>query len=417
MDFGKIFDRIKAILSTPQTKWPVIAAEPATIGGLYRGYILIVAALPVIARFIKESVFGYGALGMHFRAPIGYGLVTLVLYYLLILGVAYVVALVVNALAPTFGGQKDPVQALKVVAYSWTAGWVAGIAVLIPWLGWLVAIAGAIYGIYLLYLGLPHTMRCPPDRAGGYTAVVVIIAFVFSLIVGGIITSIATHAGYAGHRLGSVELDDGHGGRVTVDPNSALGKLQAMGEQAEKASKDLDAAQKSGDATAQQAAMAKMMGPDGNVQSLPANVIEAFLPDTLEGMKRANLSAERTGAMGVQVTSGRAIYTDGNGHDIQLEVTDTGTMRGMMALAGTFSAESEQQTEHGYQKTYTSNDRMVHEAWDTASKNGEYGVVVGKRFAVKASGTADSIDQLRQMVAAVDLDKLESMKNEGVGSR
>ncbi|MBV8158402.1 MAG: YIP1 family protein [Dyella sp.] len=416
MDFGKIFSRIKAILTSPQTEWPVIAAEPATTAGLFRSYIAIVAALPVIAHFIKGSLIGYGALGVHMHTPVGMGLVGLVLHYLLMLVVTYLMALIVNALAPSFGGQKDPVQALKVVAYSWTASWVAGIAVIIPWLGWLVALAGVIYGIYLLYLGLPHTMRCPVEKSAGYTAVTVLIAIVLSWIVALILGSVIGVAALSGASMHHVQLDDGQGNKVSIDANSALGRLAAVGQRAEQASKDLEAAQKSGDTAGQQAAMARMAGADGNVTSLPANVMEKFLPDTLAGMKRSNLSAERNGGMGVQVTTGRANYSDGQGHDIELEVTDTGNMRSMMAVASAVAPDSEQQTDHGYQKTYTSNGRLVHEAWDNNAKSGEYSVVVAQRFAVKASGNPDSIDQLKQAVNGIDLDKLDALKNEGVSS-
>ena len=395
MDFAKIFSRIKAILSTPQTEWPVIATEPATVAGLYRGYIAIVAALPVIAHFIKGSLIGYGAMGVHVHTPIGMGLVGMVLYYLLTLLITYVVALIVNALAPTFGGQKDPVQALKVVAYTWTAGWVGGIAVILPWLGWLVAIASLIYGIYLLYLGLPHTMHCPPDKAGGYTAVTVLITIVLSWIVGLIVAGVIGTTAFTGASMGNLQISDGHGGRVSVDPNS----IAAMGERAQQARKDLAVAQQS------------------PVQSLPANIIEQFLPDTLAGMKRRHFSAERSGTEGMQVTTARADYSDDAGHSMQLQVADTGNMRGMLVMASAIAPDSEQQTDHGYQKTYSSSGRLVHEAWDTTTKSGEYGVVVAQRFSVKASGSADSIDQLKQVVTSIDLDKLESLKNEGVTSK
>jgi hypothetical protein len=82
------------------------------------------------------------------------------------------------------------VQALKTIAYSWTAYWVASIALILPWIGWLVALAGLVYAIYLMYLGLPHTMKSPTDRAGGYTAVAVIIGIVVSWIAGAIISGI-----------------------------------------------------------------------------------------------------------------------------------------------------------------------------------------------------------------------------------
>jgi Yip1 domain len=416
MDFGKIFSRVKAILVTPQSEWPVIAAEPATTAGLFRGYIAIVAALPVIAHFIRGSLIGYSGWGVHAHTSMGMGLVGMVVHYLLALLVTYVVALIVNALAPTFGGQKDPVQALKTVAYAWTAGWVAGIAVIIPWLGWLVAIAGLIYGIYLIYLGLPHTMRCPADKAGGYTAVTVIIAIVLSWVVGLIVAGVIGTATLTGAAIGTVHITGSNGSQVTVDPNSALGKLAAMGANAQNASKELEAAQKSGDTAAQRAAMGKLVGADSHVQSLPPDVIKALLPDSVAGMKRANLSAERNNAMGVQLTTAQADYSDDQGHSVQLEVSDTGSMRGMMAMASAMAPESEHQTEHGYEKTYTTNGRLIHEAWDTSAKSGEYGVIVAQRFSVKASGHADSFDQLKQAVTSVDLDKLESLKNEGVTS-
>ncbi|AGG87530.1 Yip1 family protein [Rhodanobacter denitrificans] len=420
MDFGKIIERIKAILTTPRTEWPVAAAEPASVQGLYAGYIAIVAALPVIAGFIKGSLIGAGAFGITVRTPIGMGIVGMVLHYVLVLAIVYVVALVINALAPTFGGQKDMVQALKTVAYSWTASWIAGIAVIVPWLGWLIAIAGAIYAIYLLYLGLPHTMKCPPEKAGGYTAVSVIIAIVLSWIVGAIVVGVIGTAAMTGASMGGMHVTGSNGDSVTVDSNSALGKLAAIGQRAEQAGKELDAAQKSGDSAAQSAAMGKMMGAmsgaDGTVEALAPDQIKAFLPDSLGNLKRNSLSAERNSAMGMQISQASAGYAADNGQHITLEVSDTGGAKGFMSLAAAMAPEEEKQTEHGYEKTYSADGNLVHEEWDTQSKYGEYSVVVGKRFTVKANGNVDSIDQLKQAVASVDLAKLESLKNAGVKS-
>lgn len=419
MDFGKIIARVKGILATPKTEWPLAAAEPASVGSLYAGYIVWIAALPAIAGFIKGSLIGYGALGFHYRAPIGAGVGAMVLQYALSLAVAYVVALIINALAGTFNAQKDMVQALKTVAYAWTAAWVAGVAVIIPWLGWLIGLAGAIYAIYLLYLGLPHTMKCPPEKAGGYTALSVIVAIVLSwfvsIIVTGVIgTAALTGAAMTGQHLGST-------GEVTVDPNSALGKLAAMGERAEQASRELEAAQKSGDGAAQQAAMSKMMGAamgnDGSVQALSTEQVKAFLPETLLGLKRTRSSAERTGAMGMQITQASADYDDGTGRTVSLEVADMGTAKGLMAMAGAMAPEEEHSSEHGYDKTYTADGRLTHEAWDEQAKSGEFSVVVGQRFTVKASGDAGSIDDLKRAVASVDLARLESLKDEGVSRR
>lgn len=416
MDFGKIIERIKAILTTPKTEWPVVAAEATSVNGLYTSYIAIVAALPIIASFIKNSLIGSGAFGITVRTPIGMGIVGMVLHFVLAMVLVYVMALIVNALAPTFGGQKDMTQALKTVAYSWTAGWVAGIAVIVPWLGWLIWLAGGIYTIYLLYLGLPHTMKCPPHRAGGYTAVSVIIAIVLSWIVGAIVIGVVGTAAMTGAAMGGTQAAGSNGDSVTIDGNSALGKLAAMNQRAEQAGNEAEAAQKSGDSAARSAAMGRMMGGDGAVEALAPDQMKAFLPEGLGNFKRTRLSAQRNAAMGMQISQASGDYSAGNGQHITLEVSDTGSARGFMSLAAAMALEEEKQTDHGYERTYSADGNLVHEAWDTQSKFGEYSMVVGKRFTVKANGNVDGIDQLKQAVASIDLAKLESLKEAGVQS-
>lgn len=418
MDFAKIISRIKAILGSPQTEWPSIAAEPASVGGLFRHYVCIVAALPVIAQFIKGSLIGYGNMGVHVHTPIGMGVLGMILHYVLTLAVTYVVALIIDALAPTFGGTRNPVQALKTVAYAWTAGWVGGIAVIIPWVGWLVAIAGLIYGIYLLYLGLPHTMHCPADKAGGYTAVTVIAAVVLSWIVALIVGGIIGTAALTGASMSGLHVT-GDDSTATIDPDSALGKLSAVSSNTTRAAKDLENAQKTGDVAAQQAAMGKLMSGDGKTVavSLSPETLRGFLPDELDGMKRSDFHAERSGAMGMQISTADATYSDGRTRTMQVEVADTGNMRGMMAVASAVTPSTEQQTDHGYRKTYTDHDRLVQETWDAQTMSGEFSVVVANRFTVKATGNAQDIDQLKQVVNDLDLDKLASLKDEGISGR
>lgn len=420
MDFGKIIERVKAILTTPKTEWPVVAAEPATVSSLFTGYIVIIAALPAIAGFIKSSLIGTTVFGITVRNSIGGGITAMVLGYVLSLVVVYVVALIINALAPTFGGQKDMVQALKTAAYSWTASWIAGIAVIVPWLGWLIALAGGVYSIYLLYLGLPQTMKCPVEKSGGYTAVSVIIAIVLSWVVGFIVIGVVGTAAMSGAAMGGMHVTSADGDKVTIDGNSAMGQLAAMGQRAEQASKEMDAARKSGDSDEQSAAMGKMMGAmagtDGSVEALAPDQIKAFLPDSLGNLKRTSLSAERNKAMGMQISEASAEYSAEGGQHISLEVSDTGGAKGLMSLASAMAPEEEKQTDHGYEKTYSAGGNLIHEQWDTQSKSGEYSVVVGKRFTVKANGNVDSIDQLKQAVGTIDLGKLESMKDAGVKS-
>jgi Yip1-like protein len=416
MDFNKLIARVKAILMTPKTEWPVIAAEPATVADLYKNYIVWLAAVPAVCQFIKGSFIGYGMLGVHYRTPVGAGLIGLVVGYALSLALVYVVALIVDALAPTFAGQKNQVQALKTVAYAWTASWVAGIAALIPWLGFLIILAALIYGIYLLYLGLPSTMKCPPDKAGGYTAVTIIIALVLSWIIGIVVAGIVgTGALMGGATSGLGGLA---GSEVTVDKDSALGKLDAWSKKVEAAGKEMEAAKKSGNADAQSAAIGKMIGAavsgGDQVEALAPDMLKPFVPETLAGMKRTDFSVEKNGAMGMQASEAHATYSNGADKSLRLEVTDTGSVKGLVAFAGWASVQSSKETDHGYEKTYREGGRLVHEQWDAQTRYGEYGVIVGDRFAVKVTGNADSMDQLKAAVGAINLAGLEAMKDVGV---
>lgn len=183
-----LFERVKDILMKPKEEWAIIDREQSTVGSIFTGYVLILAAIGPIAMIIGHQVFGiYG-----WKPPMEFTLATAALTYVLSLVNVYVCALIIDALAPNFGGTKDSVKAFKVAAYSATAAWVCGIFGIIPMLGFL-AILG-LYGLYLLYLGLPRLMRVADDKALGYTVVVIVVQIVIYAIciyaVGMIVASI-----------------------------------------------------------------------------------------------------------------------------------------------------------------------------------------------------------------------------------
>ena len=192
MDINKIITRAKSMLLSPRAEWPLVAAEPDTVGGVYSGYIIMLAAIPAMVHFLSSTLIGVSVpfLGS-FRVPIAAGVTTAILAYVLSLIGTYIVALIVDALAPSFGAEKNRVQALKTVAYSYTAYWVASIMGIIPGLGLLAAVVGGIYSIYLLNMGLPFTMKCPPDKSIGYTAVSIIVAIVIGWVLALVVGSVA----------------------------------------------------------------------------------------------------------------------------------------------------------------------------------------------------------------------------------
>ncbi len=202
-----LIDRAKNIIMTPKTEWGVIDAEPATVQGLYTSYVLILAAIGPIAMLIGQQVFGWGAMGITVKPPLNYSIGLAVISYVLGLASVYVMALIIDALAPSFNGTKNQIQAFKVAAYAPTAAWLAGIFQIVPALAFL-AIVG-LYSLYLYYLGMARLMRVPDDKSVAYT-VVVCLAYVLVFFV---ISYVATMMAIS--FFGAPSLAIG-GGRITI---------------------------------------------------------------------------------------------------------------------------------------------------------------------------------------------------------
>ena len=176
-------------------------------------------------------------------------------------------------------------------------------------------------------------------------------------------------------------------------------------------------AQESGDSAAQQEALGDLMGTalgGGKVEALATERLREFLPESLAGRERGKVTAERSGAMGLQVSSAQAHYADSDGRGLQLHITDTGSVRGITALAGWANIEQEQETDSGYERTFKEGGRMTRESWNRESQYGERSVVIGDRFTVTLSGTVGDADELADALGQVDLDGLEELRGEGV---
>jgi hypothetical protein len=181
-----VMDRATNIVLTPRTEWAAIGEEPGRINDIYKGYVVPLALIPAIAGFIGASIVGInipgaGTVRMGFFA----GLVAAILQFGLTLVLVYALSLIIDALAPTFGGQKSPLAAFKVAAYSMTPTWLAGVFNLIPSISFLSLLG--LYGIYVLYVGLPRLMRAPQDKALGYVAVVVLSAIVLTIVLAAVL--------------------------------------------------------------------------------------------------------------------------------------------------------------------------------------------------------------------------------------
>lgn len=190
----KLVDRVRAIILRPKEEWLVIDKEQTDITTLFRTYVAPLAAIPPIATFLGTVIFGASYVGVA-RPTVGGAFFSALVSYVLSLVGVYIVARVIDYLAPRNGGQPNPVQAFKVSAYSSTPSWIAGIFSLVPALSAL-GILG-LYGVYLLYLGLPALMKVPQEKATGYTIGVIavtIAVYVVIFIITGIVLGIGAVA-------------------------------------------------------------------------------------------------------------------------------------------------------------------------------------------------------------------------------
>lgn len=264
--------RVKEILFAPNQAWADIETEETSTVELYTQYIMILAAIQAVAGFIGMSVFGVGGFGVTVRVPLVTGLIQMVLGYGITLLMVFLVSLIADALAPSFGGEKNPQNALKLVAYSSTAAMVGGIFALIPALGVLTLVA-ALYSLYLLYLGVPGMMKVPQEKALPYTAVLVVCAIVLGVAFGAVMgivsggpamspavapqgqVSIETPQGKVNIEAakGSVKVETPEG-TVNVD----VAKAEEWGKRMEAVGKKLEQAQQSGDQAAMDQALKEM---------------------------------------------------------------------------------------------------------------------------------------------------------------
>lgn len=379
---GPFIARVKGMLLRPGQTWDEIDTETATPGGLY-AYVAPLAAIPAVCGLIGVMLVGQTLLGLvSFRPSIVWLLGDALIGFVLSLGWVYLVALIADTLAPRFDGEKNFIQALKLTAYAPTAGWVAGVFMLLPMAGWLAAAAGGLYSLYALYLGLPKLMKTPAHRTMAFFLTIVGMSIAIGVVLA-LVTAplrmIATPP--------IITRSDAH---EIVLPGEATLDLDDL----DKTTRDLSAAAEA--------------IRDGKGGASDPDVLKALLPDSIVGYRRAEISTGSGGANGLSGSSAEGVYRKGDAR-IELSVVDMGEAGKIAGLADALNLKSSQETDGAYQKVGKVDGRFTEESYEKASGHGEYSVLVGKRFMVKAEGESASIDDIKAAAKAVDFGRLEQL--------
>ncbi|QJR09432.1 hypothetical protein DSM104443_00476 [Usitatibacter rugosus] len=410
-----LIDRVKNILLTPKTEWEVIKAESTSQKEIIVGYVLPLAAVSAVCGFLGTMFIMSAFFGASFLM---FGVLGMVLRIIMAVVSVFVVGFIIDALAPNFGGTKNPHQAFKVAAYSFTAAFVGGIFTIVPYIGWLIGMLVSLYGFYLLYLGLKQLMGSPDDKVVVYEVIVVIITIVVMAIANVIVGLASGPALMGGAYLRGSSLSPGTTEAV-VRSNVAASKLEAMGKQMEIANKKMEAANKSGDQNAQAAAAMEVLGAamsgGRKVEPLSVEEVKAFVPEKFAGLPKTSSAAERSGVSTLMVTTAKATYGDNAGKSVRLEVTDAGGAGAMVGLASWMGAMNmEREDDRGAERTKKEGNRVVHEKVSKTGGDNEFSLVLAERYVVKAVGSGVDLGTLKGGVSGMDLAKLESLKDAGV---
>ena len=399
-----IVDRAKAILLNPCPTWGLIEAEPATPAGLYKGYLMWLAAIPAVCGFIGMSLIGMGGFGFTVRLSPLAGLGNAVLSYVLSLVGIYLLSLIANALAPRFGGVASPIQALKLTVYASTAALVGGVFSLLPVLSMLGLLA-ALYSIYLIYTGLPVLMKSPPDKSAVYTLVLIVSSIVLGVVFGAVLALFRPHH----PAMGGVSITTPQG-KVAIDSAA----LAAAGKKMEEATRQMEQAQKSGNpasaaAAAAQAAAAAMGALGGAQGSIDVQALKAALPEQLAGLPRTSLGVQNNQAMGMSMGQAQAEYGSGD-KQLQVEVIDMGGLSGLAQMAGLVQGEKE--SDGRVEKTWQAGGRTLHEDYRKDGSQSDAKTILKNGLVVSVEGRGVPIDGVRGAMGQLDLAALEGLQRQ-----
>lgn len=173
---SSLVTRVINILTKPASEWNVIAAEPSSTGKLIT-YAALLSLLAVVFALIGILLQPYGT--YIFQVP-SMLIKLLLITYLWAFVPPVALAFIMDALTPQLGGQKNSLNAMKLVIYAATAYWVASIGIILS--QWLWMVAGIGYAGFLLWLGTPILMKTPSDKTPVFVGAAVGIWFVLAII-------------------------------------------------------------------------------------------------------------------------------------------------------------------------------------------------------------------------------------------
>ncbi|MEO8575932.1 MAG: hypothetical protein ABI556_04495 [Gemmatimonadales bacterium] len=152
------------------------------------------------------------------------------------------------------------------------------------------------------------------------------------------------------------------------------------------------------------------------VETVDFRELKALLPGSAGGIARTDASGEKSGAMGIMVSSAEGTYESADGKQVTLKISDIGSLSGVAGMTGYAWANNEidRESDNEYEKSTTFKGYKALEKYNKKTHSGDLSVLIGGRFVVEAQGSNVDMKALKDVLASVDLKKLDGMKGKGV---
>ena len=361
--------RVKRLILSPQSEWDAIDKEPIDPQGVVVNYVAPLAAVPAVAGLVGWSLFGIEGYEIGFGASV----VTAVLGFALAIAMVFVVAFIINALAPSFGAQRNFQQAMKVAAYAPTPAFLAGILNLVPALA-LLTLLGSLYALYLLFIGLPKMMKPATEKAVPYAVVSVLGAIAASFLASLVIAP-----------------------RPSPDRAVADTRYDAEPGSFEQRQSYSDFAAPSG-------------AVDPNARIVRTDALKQFAPGQIAGLKRQEISVES-----ISQPFRARVMTATYGKDeksVTIKITNSPGVGALAAVAGFAGAEYDRSNADGFERMRRENDGYVLESWSRSARAGRYARTVGSTFLVEVFGRGVDRKALERAIDQFSEQKLRRLPTE-----
>ncbi len=195
---NNLIQRAKALILTPKQSWEIIKNEETKIIELFKAYVIPLALIPAVASFIGYGLIGINLGGFGRIALIDWGVSMAVQSFISTLLSVLIISLVIAKLAPKYNCEVSLDKAARLVGYAFTPALVSGVFYIFPSFS-IMAMIGALYTLYVLYLGFPIITEVSEAKKSNYMLISILASIGVFILVAIIMSSIFGAMGFGSY--------------------------------------------------------------------------------------------------------------------------------------------------------------------------------------------------------------------------